>query len=258
MDCLTKKEGLLTDSEFADLFIRMKDGDLEARRILIERNIGLVGACIKKFIGVYDYDDIQQEGAIGLINEVDTYNIENGVKFSTYATTCIINNIKIGSFHQSKTFRVSKDLYEKYNIYTRTVKKLQQKLFRNPVTNEIFEEMQKVVTKRNKIRKNKLKLDIKTVEMLPYLFDETVSFNKEVNNDSHSKCEFQDLYPSKESNFADDIIQKNFVETLIEQANLSDKYKETIKMRYGFYGRDYTLKEVAEVFGVNYQTISNW
>ena len=69
-------------------------GDLEARNVLIERNLRLVAHIIKKYYTHYDdTDDLISIGTIGLIKAVNTYRSDKNIKLATYASRCIENEI---------------------------------------------------------------------------------------------------------------------------------------------------------------------
>ena len=69
-------------------------GDLEARNVLIERNLRLVAHIIKKYYTHYDdTDDLISIGTIGLIKGINTYRPDKGVRLATYASKCAENEI---------------------------------------------------------------------------------------------------------------------------------------------------------------------
>lgn len=73
---------------------RYKDGDQEARRILIERNLRLVAHVAKKYQGSdEDSDDLISIGTIGLIKAVSTFDSSKKNRLATYAARCIDNAI---------------------------------------------------------------------------------------------------------------------------------------------------------------------
>ena len=72
----------------------MKNGDEEARNILIERNLRLVAHIVKKYeTKDISADDLISIGTIGLIKGIDSYSINKGVKLTTYAAKCAENEI---------------------------------------------------------------------------------------------------------------------------------------------------------------------
>ncbi|MFZ5986323.1 MAG: RNA polymerase sporulation sigma factor SigK [Bacillota bacterium] len=76
-------------------YIRLlKDGNEEARNILIERNLRLVAHIVKKYnSSASDCDDLISIGTIGLIKAIATFNHEKGTRLATYAARCIENEI---------------------------------------------------------------------------------------------------------------------------------------------------------------------
>ena len=72
----------------------IEQGDMEARNILIERNMRLVAHVMKKYYTASeDMDDLISIGTIGLIKGINTYRPEKGVRLATYASRCIENAI---------------------------------------------------------------------------------------------------------------------------------------------------------------------
>ena len=84
----------LTAQEEAHYLALSAQGDLEARNILIERNLRLVAHIMKKYYAqVSDQEDLISIGTIGLIKAVNTYRTEKKIKLATYASRCIENEI---------------------------------------------------------------------------------------------------------------------------------------------------------------------
>ena len=84
----------LSQEEEISYFKRMKNGDAEARNELIIRNLRLVAHIIKKYYTNYDeQEDLISIGTIGLIKAIDTYDVNNGTRFATYAGKCLQNEI---------------------------------------------------------------------------------------------------------------------------------------------------------------------
>lgn len=76
---------------------RLKDGDAEAKRVLVERNLRLVAHIVKKYSSNYqnskEMDDLISIGTIGLIKAIDSFDINKGIRLATYAAKCIDNEI---------------------------------------------------------------------------------------------------------------------------------------------------------------------
>ena len=82
---------------------RYAQGDMEARNILIERNLRLVAHIIKKYYTqTSDQEDLISIGTIGLIKGISSYNPEKGARLATYAARCIENEILMHFRSQKK------------------------------------------------------------------------------------------------------------------------------------------------------------
>jgi len=92
------------------LYIRLcKDGDINAREILIERNLRLVAHIVKKYnTNEREIDDLISIGTIGLIKAIDTFDAEKGIRLATYASRCIENELLMMLRNGKKQ---SKDVY---------------------------------------------------------------------------------------------------------------------------------------------------
>lgn len=74
--------------------IKSKEGDIEARNILIEHNLRLVVFLAKKYESTgYDIEDLVSIGSIGLIKGIQTYKPDKNIKLATYCSRCIANEI---------------------------------------------------------------------------------------------------------------------------------------------------------------------
>jgi len=82
----------LSAKEETDILNLCKEGNKEARDILIERNLRLVAHIVKKYnTADKDIDDLISIGTIGLIKAIDTFDSDKGIRLATYASRCIDN-----------------------------------------------------------------------------------------------------------------------------------------------------------------------
>lgn len=73
---------------------RVVKGDMEARNILVEHNLRLVAHIVKKYYSsANDYDDLISVGVVGLIKAINTFDFSKAKRLSSYASTCIQNEI---------------------------------------------------------------------------------------------------------------------------------------------------------------------
>ena len=92
----TAKLPLLSDEEKEALFVRIGNGDMEARELFIKGNLRLVLSVIQRFynVGRENADDLFQVGCIGLIKAIDNFDTTLNVKFSTYAVPMILGECR--------------------------------------------------------------------------------------------------------------------------------------------------------------------
>ena len=84
----------LTAREEREYLERTAQGDLEARNVLIERNLRLVAHIMKKYYTqTSDQEDLISIGTIGLIKAVNTFRPDRNIKLATYSSRCIENEI---------------------------------------------------------------------------------------------------------------------------------------------------------------------
>ena len=84
----------LTEEEERHYLMLSAQGDLEARNILVERNLRLVAHVMKKYYAVVsDQEDLISIGTIGLIKGITTFDISKGARLATYAARCVENEI---------------------------------------------------------------------------------------------------------------------------------------------------------------------
>ena len=77
-----------------ELFLKARAGDLSARNTLIEHNLRLVAHIVKKYyLSCKEQEDLISVGTVGLIKAIDSYDVENGARFATYAGKCLQNEI---------------------------------------------------------------------------------------------------------------------------------------------------------------------
>lgn len=84
----------LSTKEEQQYILLCKNGDLNARKILIERNLRLVAHIVKKYnSNEREVDDLISIGTIGLIKAIDTFDADKGIRLATYASRCIDNEL---------------------------------------------------------------------------------------------------------------------------------------------------------------------
>ncbi len=133
---------LLTHSEEVELSRRAKAGDKRARQKLIEKNLKLVISVAKKYRGMgLPFEDLIQEGNVGLIKGVERYDPERGYRFSTYATWWIRQAIGRAVADKARTIRIPIHMGEKIRKMARAYNELSAEFERNPTDKEVAERL---------------------------------------------------------------------------------------------------------------------
>src|SRR5215204_5467221 len=133
---------LLTHQEEIDLSKRAKAGDQKARQRLIEKNLRLVVSVANKYLGYrLPFEDLIQEGNIGLMKAVEKYDPERGFRFSTYATWWIRQAVQRAVADKGRTIRVPGNKTQQIRKMARIYNELSAEMGREPTDREVAERL---------------------------------------------------------------------------------------------------------------------
>lgn len=231
----TSKLKTLTSEEKNDLLIKVKQGDKEARTKLIDGNLRLVLSIIQRFAGrSSDADDLFQVGCIGLIKAIDNFDIDVGVKFSTYAVPMIIGEIR-RYLRDNNMLRVSRGTRDLAYRALNAKEMLSKTMLREPTVEDIAKELGE---------------DPRAVTEALEAIMEPVSLYDPVYSEGGDSIYIMDQIRDEECN--DDGWLENIA---ISEAmkKLSDREKSIITMRF-YKGK--TQMEIADEIGISQAQVS--
>lgn len=137
----TAKLPVLTNEQMRSLFRALRQGDMAAREQLIKGNLRLVLSVIQRFTNRGEcVDDLFQVGCIGLMKAIDNFDLEQNVRFSTYAVPMIIGEIR-RYLRDNNPIRISRSLRDIAYKALQARDALVSRYGREPTVGEIAEEL---------------------------------------------------------------------------------------------------------------------
>ena len=231
----TSKLPLLSKQEKEELFIKIKEGDNEARNKFINGNLRLVLSVIQRFYGRGENaDDLFQVGCVGLIKAIDNFDLSQNVQFSTYAVPMIIGEVK-RYLRDNNSIRVSRSVRDLAYKVIQFKERFNKENGRDPKIEEIAKELE--------VTKEDISFSLDAIQ-------DPVSLQEPVYNDGSENIYIMDQV--KDSKNTDELwAEKMTIKGALEKLN--DKEKMIVTKRF-FDGR--TQMEVADEIGISQAQVS--
>ena len=231
----TAKLKVLSDEEKEEFLKRTKAGDRAAREELICGNLRLVLSIIQRFGGRKESaDDLFQVGCIGLIKAIDNFNIDVGVKFSTYAVPMIIGEIR-RYLRDNNAIRISRSLRDLAYRSLQAREELVNEKGSDPTVEEIAKRLGESTD-----------AVVRAMEAII----EPISLYEPVYNESGDSIYVMDQLSDSDS--SDEIWRENII---LREAmeKLTERERTIINMRYY---KNKTQMEIAEEIGISQAQVS--
>ncbi len=230
----TSKLPVLSNKDKDELFIKIKNGDQEARETFINGNLRLVLSVLQRFSGrCENMDDLFQVGCVGLIKSIDNFDLSLNVQFSTYAVPMIIGEIR-RYLRDNNPIRVSRSIRDLAYKALQAKEKLTKEEGKEPTIDQIAKE---------------IGVDREEIVFSFEAIQDPLSLQEPVHNDGTELYIMDQVSDSKNTDekWADAIT--------IEQAmkKLNEREKMIITKRF-FDGR--TQMEVANEIGISQAQVS--
>ena len=231
----TSKLPVLSKEEKEELFVKIKQGDDEARNIFINGNLRLVLSVIQRFYGRGENaDDLFQVGCVGLIKAIDNFDLSQNVQFSTYAVPMIIGEVK-RYLRDNNSIRVSRSIRDLAYKAMQIKERLTKENGKEPNIEEIAKELG--------VEKEEIAFSFDAIQ-------DPVSLQEPVYNDGSESIYLMDQV--KDSKNTDELwAEKITIANAMKKLN--EKEKMIVTKRF-FDGR--TQMEVADEIGISQAQVS--
>ncbi len=234
--------GKAFDLEYEQSLRHVIEDGKDARDHLIKANTRLVVSIAKRYMGRgVHFLDLIQEGNLGLMKAVEKFDYTRGFRFSTYATWWIRQTITRAIADQGRTIRVPVHMSDRIRHLYKTARQLEQEHGRKPTPEEIAARMD---------------LEPRKVQWMLKVSWRPLSLERPVGEEEDSELGSfieDDTTPTPTQSAYQNLLREKVEEVL---STLTPREARILRLRFGLQnGRQYTLEEVGQKFGLTRERI---
>ena len=235
---------VLTSAEELELAKSVKDGDMFAKKQLVQSNLRLVISIANKVIHVSGIPmlDLIQEGNLGLMVAVEKFNYKLGYKFATYASWWIKQAMFKAISEQSHCMKIPVYIQETLSKFSKIKTKMEQEYNCQVKTRDVAKKMN---------------ISTEKIESFLSAYTKTVSIEGGIERNDGKDINIADILEDERASVYRDIEERNLqedIESVI--STLKERERDVVRMRFGLGNEEKrTLEEIGNIYGVTKECI---
>jgi len=243
-----RKGEKMAKEEELKMFMNYIGGDTSLEKILVEKYLYIVFRVAlsiknKNYFSHFLFGDLVQEGVLGLIKAIQTFKIQENVRFFFYAQRVIRGYIYNALRQREATVRIPNNIYRDVREINKDIKRLLRKLGDGISINEIA---------------SILNLSRRDIEKLSQVFQKTISLDTPLGDEGDGGNRYDILKAKNVPDQFSALVQKERMEKISEAIEcLNNQEKKVLILRFGLLGRNYemTFLEIGKELNLTKQRI---
>ncbi len=234
----------LSASEEREIAQKAKEGDCEAKKILIQANLRLVIIIAKKAIHMSKIPmvDLIQEGNLGLMIAAEKFNYKLGYKFATYASWWIKQSMFKAISEQSHCMKIPVYIQETLSKFSKIKSQMEKENNCQVKTKDVAKKMN---------------VEPDKIESFLSAYTKTISLESGLDNGEGKDMSYADIIEDENASVTENVEFEGLRKDILNVVStLKEREQEVVKMRYGLEDSTRrTLEEIGNIYGVTKECI---